>query len=59
MTGSNQFWHLAEEAMLDACKSKTEKEKLALLDLARTWAQAALKSEGPFNKPESGLRPTW
>jgi hypothetical protein len=42
---ANQFWQYAEEAMLSARQSKTAKEKADLLDLARTWSQAALQSE--------------
>jgi hypothetical protein len=32
--------------MRSAGQSKTEKEKQALIELARTWTQAALQSEG-------------
>ena len=40
-----QYWHYAEEAMLSARQSKSEIEKEGLMDLARTWAQAAMQSE--------------
>ena len=49
MKQTNPFWHLAEEAMLDAHRAKTEKEKLALMDLARMWSQAAFQSEGLYD----------
>ena len=45
MTQANQFWQYAEEAMLGARHSKNETEKRALLELARSWTQAALQSE--------------
>jgi hypothetical protein len=46
MSKADQFRQYAEEAMRWARQSKTENEKQALLDLARTWTQAALRSEG-------------
>jgi hypothetical protein len=46
MSDTDQFWQYAEEAMIDARHTKNEMEKRALLDLARTWTQAALQSEG-------------
>ena len=48
MSESNQFRQYAEEAMLWVAQSKTEKEKEALIDLARTWMQATLESESTF-----------
>jgi hypothetical protein len=36
----------AEEAMRWAVRSKTEAEKHAFMELARTWTQAALQSKG-------------
>jgi hypothetical protein len=46
MSNTDQFWLYAEEAMIDARHANSETEKRALLDLARTWTQAALRSEG-------------
>ena len=46
MSTTDRFWQYAEEAMLGARHSKNETEKRALLDLARSWTQAALQSEG-------------
>jgi hypothetical protein len=42
MSITDQFWHYAKEAMLSACYAKTDDDKQALFDLARTWTQAAL-----------------
>jgi hypothetical protein len=44
----DQFRQYADEALLWAAQSKTEKEKEALIDLARTWMQATLESESTF-----------
>ena len=44
-TRSAQYWLYAEEAMLSARQSKSELEKQGLMDLARTWTQAAMQSE--------------
>jgi hypothetical protein len=45
MSQTAQFWQYAEEAMLSARQSKSEIEKKGLMDLARTWAQAAMQRE--------------
>ena len=45
MSEADQFREYAQEALLWACQSKTEKEKRTLLELARTWSQAALESD--------------
>ena len=42
MSITDQFWQYAKEAVLLACEAKTDKDKQGLLDLARTWTQAAL-----------------
>lgn len=44
MSESDQFRQYAEEALLWAAQSKTEKEKQLLLELVRTWTQAAVAS---------------
>jgi len=44
MSEADQFRQYADEALLWAAQSKTEKEKEALIDLARTWMQATLES---------------
>ena len=45
MSKADQFREYAEEAMRGARQSKTEKERQALIELARRWTQAALQSE--------------
>lgn len=46
MSKADQFRQYAEEAMRWAVRSKTEAEKHAFMELARTWTQAALQSKG-------------
>ena len=46
MSEADLFRQYAKEAMRDASKVASENEKRSLLDLACTWAQAALMSEG-------------
>jgi hypothetical protein len=41
----DEFRQYAEKALRWAHQSKNEKEKEALIDLARTWMQATLESE--------------
>ena len=48
MSKAEEFRQYAEEAVRWARKSKTEQEKQALMDLARTWTQAAVHSERIF-----------
>ena len=45
---ADEFRQYAEEALRWAHQSKTEKEKEALTDLARTWMQATLESDSTF-----------
>jgi hypothetical protein len=42
MPNTDEFWHYAKEATLSASYAKTDDERQGLLDLARTWTQAAL-----------------
>jgi hypothetical protein len=58
MTEASQFRQYAEEAMRGADQSTTEKDKNALIELARTWMQGATASErsvgaddGPTDPP--------
>jgi len=39
---TDQFWQYAKEAILSASYAKADDERLGLLDLARTWTQAAM-----------------
>jgi hypothetical protein len=56
MSTADQFRQYAEEAMRWAYQSKTEKNKQALIELARTWTQAAVQSDSTVvvndNAPE-------
>jgi hypothetical protein len=42
MSKTDEFWLYAKEAILSASYAKTDDERQGLLDLARTWTQAAL-----------------
>jgi hypothetical protein len=47
MSEADQFRQYAEEALCWATASTTEKERRSLMELARTWTQAAIASEPP------------
>jgi hypothetical protein len=51
MSITDQFWQFAKEAMLTACDAKTDDERQALLQLARTWTSAALVERQSVNRP--------
>jgi hypothetical protein len=42
MSKMDQFWQYAKEAILSAFYAKTDEERQGLLDLGRTWTDAAL-----------------
>jgi hypothetical protein len=42
MSKTDQFWQYAKEAILSATSAKTDEDRQGLLELARTWTQAAL-----------------
>ena len=42
MPKADQFWQFAKEAILSASYAETDDERQDLLELARTWTQAAL-----------------
>ena len=42
MPKADQFWQYANAAILSASYAKSDDERQALLDLARTWTQVAL-----------------
>jgi hypothetical protein len=42
MLQTDQFWQYAKEAIISASYAKTDEERQGLLDLGRTWTQAAL-----------------
>jgi hypothetical protein len=53
MSKADQFRQYADEAISWAFQSKTEKERQAYIELARTWTQAALHSEHIFGVNDS------
>ena len=50
MSITDQFWQYAKEATLLADAAKTDEDKQSLLELARTWTQAALR-ERQYTRP--------
>ena len=44
MSEIDQFWLYAKEAILSITYAETDEDKQGLLDLARTWTQAALRA---------------
>ncbi len=55
MSKTDEFWQYAKEAILSATFAKSDDERQGLLDLARTWTQAALverQSLSHDNPPE-------
>jgi hypothetical protein len=46
---TEQFWQYAKEAMLSACYAKCDEDRQGLLELARTWTQAALLERQSIN----------
>jgi hypothetical protein len=48
MSEASQFREYANEALRWAAKATTEKEKRSLMQLARTWAEAAAMSQNPM-----------
>jgi hypothetical protein len=53
MSKTDEFWLYAKEAMISASSAKTEDERQGLLDLARTWIQAALVDRQITNDHDS------
>ena len=49
MSKTGEFWQYAKEAMLSASYAKTDEDRQGLLDLARTWTQAALLERRSIN----------
>ena len=47
MSETDEFWQYAREAMLSVGYAKTDEEKRDLIELARTWTQAALQGRAP------------
>jgi hypothetical protein len=42
MPKTDEFWQYAKEAIISATRAETDDERHGLLELARTWTQAAL-----------------
>ena len=42
MSITDQFWQYAKEAILSALSAESDEERQGLLELSRTWTQAAL-----------------
>jgi hypothetical protein len=51
MLQADQFFQLAKEAILSACEAKTDTDKAGLLELARTWTQAAVQERASVDLP--------
>ena len=49
MSITDQFWLYAKEAIHSASYAKTDEERQGLLDLGRTWTQAALLERQSIN----------
>jgi hypothetical protein len=49
MAITDQYWQYAKEAILSACDAKTDDDRQGLLELARTWTQAALLERRSIN----------
>ena len=54
MSKTDEFWLYAKEAMISASRAKTKDERQGLLDLARTWTQAALVDRHITNDHDNG-----
>jgi hypothetical protein len=52
MSETDQFWLYAKEAILSISYAKTDEDRQSLLELARTWTQAALQERASANQPQ-------
>jgi hypothetical protein len=50
LSKADDFRQYANEGLHSASEAKSEKQKQALIDLARTWNQAALKADASASK---------
>jgi hypothetical protein len=50
MSMTDQFWQYAKEAILSASYAKSDEDRQGLLELARTWTQAALLERESINQ---------
>ena len=51
MSKTDQFWQYAKETILMAGNAETDEDRQDLLDLARTWTQAALEERRSRDSP--------
>ena len=42
MSTADHFWHYVDEALRSANKTKSKRQKQALIDLARTWTSSGI-----------------
>jgi hypothetical protein len=59
MSKTDQFWQYAKEAILSASYAKTDKERQGLLDLGRTWTEAALLERASAGGRDSHADAAW
>jgi hypothetical protein len=52
MSETDQFWQYAKKPLFSAFYAKTDEDKQNLLDLARTWTQAALQQRKSFSRSQ-------
>ena len=52
MSETDKFWLYAKEAVLSISYAKTDEDKQGLLDLARTWTQAALLARNTLGRSQ-------
>ena len=50
MSITDQFWQYAKEAILSASYAQTDNHRQGLLELARTWTQAALQERRSIDR---------
>jgi hypothetical protein len=53
MSIADQFWQYAKEAILSASSAESDEERQGLLELSRTWTQAALLVRQSVNHDSS------
>jgi hypothetical protein len=53
MSITDQFWQYAKEAILSADYAQTDKDREGLLELSRTWTQAALQERASCSHHDS------
>jgi hypothetical protein len=56
MTDANEFRQYAKEALQCASEAKNENEKQSFIELASTWAQAAITSQVIFGSGDISPR---